>query len=157
MHVRTTAAAGSAVAAVAVLALAGCGGSGDSGSNAAAGTTSSSSAAGGGAASSAGGSSSAGGDSSTPTAVTVTATEFKLALPSTNLKPGTYTFTMNDAGKATHAIEIKGPGVDGAKSDAVGPGASSSVTVTLQPGTYDMWCPVGNHKAAGMETKLTVG
>jgi uncharacterized cupredoxin-like copper-binding protein len=156
MHVRTTGAAGSAVAAVAVLALAGCGGSGNSGSAAAGGTTSSS-AASGGATSSAGGSSSAGSDSSTPTAVTVTATEFKLALPSTNLKPGSYTFTMDDAGKATHAIEIQGPGVNGAKSDAVGPGGKATLTVTLQAGTYDMWCPVGNHRAAGMETKLTVG
>jgi uncharacterized cupredoxin-like copper-binding protein len=89
--------------------------------------------------------------------VTVTATEFKLALPSTHLAPGTYTFTMDNAGHATHSIEIDGPGVSNQESRTAGPGGTSTLTVTLQPGTYDMWCPVGNHRAEGMETKLTVG
>jgi plastocyanin len=89
--------------------------------------------------------------------VTVTATEYHLALPSTNLAPGTYTFTMDDAGHATHSIEINGPGVQNQKSATARPGGTARLTVTLQPGTYDLWCPVGNHRALGMETKLTVG
>jgi uncharacterized cupredoxin-like copper-binding protein len=105
--------------------------------------------------SSAAGSSSGGG--SAPQTVKVSATEYKLALPTTTFAPGTYTFQMADDGHATHAIEIAGPGVSGTKSDAVGPGASASLTVTLQKGTYQLWCPVGNHRAAGMQTTLTVG
>jgi uncharacterized cupredoxin-like copper-binding protein len=28
--------------------------------------------------------------------------------------------------------------------------------VTLQAGTYEVWCPIGNHRAMGMDTTLTV-
>src|SRR5918911_2437270 len=74
--------------------------------------------------------------SGTTTPVTVTATEFRLSLPSTHLAPGTYAFTMDNAGHATHAIEIRGPGVDGQMSGTAGPGGTATLTVTLQPGTY---------------------
>jgi plastocyanin len=144
------------VGAVAALVLAGCGSSG-SGSSTAAGTSGGTGATGSSQSSGGASGSSSAAAGGAPTAVTVTATEFALALPSTNLSPGTYTFTMADAGHATHAIELQGPGVNAVKSDTAGPGGKASITVTLQPGTYDMWCPVGNHRAMGMETKLTVG
>ena len=54
-----------------------------------------------------------------------------------------------------HAIAIEGGGVD--KDGAVvQPGGSSKVTVTLKPGTYEFYCPVPGHKAAGMKGTLTV-
>lgn len=37
------------------------------------------------------------------------------------------------------------------------PGESGSLTVDLQAGTYQIWCPVGNHRSQGMQTTLTVG
>jgi uncharacterized cupredoxin-like copper-binding protein len=137
MRVRGT---GAVVAAVALVlgpaALAGCGSDGSGGT-------------------AAGGSSPAAGG--TGTAVTVDASEYALKLPSDHLAPGTYTFTMDNVGHATHAIEIQGPGVDKAKSSTAGPGGKATLTVTLQPGSYEMWCPVGNHKQAGMDTTFTVG
>lgn len=54
-----------------------------------------------------------------------------------------------------HAIAIEGGGVD--KDGAVvQPGGSSKVTVTLKPGTYEFYCPVPGHKAAGMKGTITV-
>jgi plastocyanin len=138
------------VAATAVLTACSSGGSGDSSSAAIDSTSSSPS-------SPAGGASSSAGAGSAPRTVTVSATEFKLSLPTTTFSPGTYTFRMSDDGQATHAIEIQGPGVDGQKSDTAGPGGTASLTVTLQKGTYTMWCPVANHRAVGMQTTLTVG
>jgi uncharacterized cupredoxin-like copper-binding protein len=35
-------------------------------------------------------------------------------------------------------------------------GQSASLPVDLQPGTYEIWCPVGEHKAKGMTTTITV-
>jgi uncharacterized cupredoxin-like copper-binding protein len=32
----------------------------------------------------------------------------------------------------------------------------ASVTVDLKAGDYEFYCPVGNHRAEGMEGKLTV-
>lgn len=130
--------------------LAGCG-SGSSGGSGSAAAGGSSSTAGGSAAAA---SPAAGGAG---TQVTVDASEYSLKLPSNHMAPGTYTFTMDNVGHATHAIEIEGPGVDHARSSTAGPGGTATVTVTLQPGSYEMWCPVGNHKQAGMDTTITVG
>ena len=126
------------------------GGSSDGAGTAAAGTSS-------GAASSGTGAEASGEAPSGTQTVPVKATEFALALPTTTFAPGTYTFVMSDDGHATHAIELAGPGVNNVKSDAVGPGGSASLTATLQKGTYTLWCPVGNHRAEGMLTTLTVG
>jgi len=64
---------------------------------------------------------------------------------------------MRNDGNATHAIEIDGPGVEDQKSSTAGPGGTATLTVTLQPGKYTMYCPVGNHRAMGMQTTFTVG
>ncbi len=72
-------------------------------------------------------------------------------------KAGTVTLDMANPGSSglPHAIAVEGNGVD--KSGAtVQPGGSSKVTVTLKPGTYQFYCPVPGHKAAGMEGTLTV-
>src|SRR4051812_49544512 len=62
----------------------------------------------------------------------------------------------NPAGSHTrHGIEVEGHGVE-KRGRNVKPGKTSTVTVTLKPGTYDYYCPVDGHHAAGMEGKLTV-
>jgi len=108
-----------------------------------------------------GGNSSGGGSSSTTAAgghtITVTETEYKLALNTTSVSPGKYTFVAKDAGGATHALEIDGPGVSDKATGTVNPGQSTQITVTLQKGTYTLYCPVDGHRKLGMETTLTVG
>jgi uncharacterized cupredoxin-like copper-binding protein len=89
--------------------------------------------------------------------VDVTATDFKFALPMTHLTPGTYNFVEKNAGQTTHAMEIDGPGVSDQKSSPVEPGSTTSLTVTLQKGTYEFYCPIDSHRAMGMQTTLTVG
>ena len=72
-------------------------------------------------------------------------------------KAGKVTLDMTKPGSSglPHAIAIEGNGVD--KDGAtVQPGGSSKVTVTLKPGTYQFYCPIPGHKAAGMEGTLTV-
>jgi plastocyanin len=88
--------------------------------------------------------------------VTVQMTDFRLALPET-LTPGTYTFVAVNAGQTVHAIQIDGPGVSDQRTPGdVRPGQSASLTVTLQPGSYDIYCPVDGHRAMGMDTHFTV-
>ena len=53
-----------------------------------------------------------------------------------------------------HAVEIEGNGVEEA-SDTV-TSSKTSVTADLKAGTYTFYCPVGNHRAEGMEGTLTI-
>jgi hypothetical protein len=90
--------------------------------------------------------------------VTVQMTDYRLALSQQNLTPGTYTFVAVNAGQTVHAIEVDGPGVSDQRTPGdVQPGQSASLAVTLQPGSYELYCPVDGHKAKGMDTHFTVG
>ena len=42
------------------------------------------------------------------------------------------------------------------KTPTISPGASTAVTVTLQKGSYEVYCPVDSHKAMGMDLHITV-
>jgi uncharacterized cupredoxin-like copper-binding protein len=149
--------AGAVVAVAAAVVLAGCGSSSGGGTAAAGSSSAGGGSAGGGSAGTAGGGTASAAAGGGGTQVTVDASEYALKLPSNTMAPGTYTFTMDNVGHATHAIEIEGPGVDKVKSSTAGPGGKATLTVTLQPGSYELWCPVGNHKQAGMDTTITVG
>ena len=144
-------------AVVLALALAGCGGDSPtaSGSSAATGGASSSvpttAAAGGWTAASAG-------TPDTAAAATVTATEseFAIDLSRRQLPAGAYTVTVTNSGKGTHSLTIKGPGGVDVTSKTLHGGESTTMTVTLQSGKYEVYCPIGNHRSMGMDTSLTV-
>jgi uncharacterized cupredoxin-like copper-binding protein len=131
-----------AAALVAVFTVAACGGSGTSGASS--NTT---------AVTSAG----ASGANTSASQVTATLTEFHIALSRSSLTPGAYTFVATNSGSATHALEITGPGVSNAHTGNISPGQSTNLTVTLQAGSYDVFCPVDGHKGLGMDLTLTVG
>jgi plastocyanin len=54
-----------------------------------------------------------------------------------------------------HAVEIEGNGVEEETETVTGQDAPP-LTVDLKPGTYEIYCPVGDHRAEGMEATLTV-
>jgi len=93
--------------------------------------------------------------SAAATAVTVTMTEFKFAMDPA-LKAGSYTLHAVNAGQYPHALELSGPGVSNQKTAVVQPGQSADLAVTLQAGSYDIWCPVPGHRAKGMEVHVDV-
>jgi plastocyanin len=90
------------------------------------------------------------------TALTATEADFSITLSSGSLPAGTFTVTVRNDGSATHSLTIQGPGGVDQTSDTVQGGESTTMTVTLQPGAYEVFCPIGNHRAMGMDTTLTV-
>jgi plastocyanin len=70
-------------------------------------------------------------------------------------KAGKVTIDLSNPSPVPHAIEVEGNGVE-AEGKVVTKDGTSTATADLKPGTYDFYCPVGNHRAAGMEGKLTV-
>ncbi len=87
------------------------------------------------------------------TKVAVTETEFKVEAASTSLKAGQITFQAKNAGKIPHDLAIK---QTGDKTKLIQPGGTAELTVTLKPGTYELYCTVPGHEAAGMKQNITV-
>jgi len=92
-----------------------------------------------------------------PAAVSAKLSEWKVELSEGTITAGTVTFTIANVGSIPHAFEVEGEGIE-KETDVIQPGASAKLTLTLQPGTYEVYCPVGNdsHKKLGMETQLKV-
>jgi uncharacterized cupredoxin-like copper-binding protein len=70
-------------------------------------------------------------------------------------KAGKVTIVMDNPSDLPHAVEIEGNGVEVA-GDTVMKGGVSEASADLKAGKYEFYCPVGNHKDAGMEGTLTV-
>lgn len=86
----------------------------------------------------------------------ISETDFELTPSTVTIdKAGTYAFEATNDGQTDHALEIEGEGVE-AETETLAPGESGSVTVDLEAGTYEMYCPVGNHKDLGMEGEVSV-
>ena len=92
-----------------------------------------------------------------PSAVTAKLSEWKVELSTATVTAGAVTFTITNTGTIPHAFEVEGRGVE-RETDVIQPGSTSTLTLTLAPGTYEVYCPVGedSHKKLGMETHLTV-
>jgi uncharacterized cupredoxin-like copper-binding protein len=88
--------------------------------------------------------------------VSISETEFKLDPATVTLdEAGRYTFKAVNDGEVDHALEVEGEGVE-EETETIGPGESAEVTVELKAGTYELYCPVGNHKDEGMEGSVSV-
>jgi plastocyanin len=70
-------------------------------------------------------------------------------------KAGKVTVDFANPSSVPHAVEIEGNGVEEV-SETVTSSDAPPITVDLQPGTYEYYCPVGGHEAAGMKGTLTV-
>jgi uncharacterized cupredoxin-like copper-binding protein len=134
----------SASIALAALAIAGCGGD-DNTTTTAAGeentTTTTTGAAG------------AGGQT-----LNVSETEYQIDPPDPTVQPGTVSFEITNDGSVDHNLEVEGPEGEQELEQDLAPGQSGTLTVDLsQPGSYEFYCPVGDHRERGMEGEITVG
>jgi uncharacterized cupredoxin-like copper-binding protein len=88
--------------------------------------------------------------------MTVTESEFSIALDTTTLPAGTYTFKVTNTGQFPHDLTIDGPGVEDKATPTLESGSSGDLTVTLQKGSYEFYCSVPGHKERGMELMVQV-
>jgi hypothetical protein len=90
-----------------------------------------------------------------PKPVTVTLREYEVGMPHT-LAPGAYLFTVRNEGSEPHSFEIEGNTMEVSLPTEVQPGETQTLPVDLAPGTYKVYCPVGEHDERGMQMSLTV-
>ena len=95
------------------------------------------------------------GEAAPADAVELVATDFAFEPSSLTLDAaGEHTLTLANEGEFPHALAFDD--LDAATGN-VDPGSSGEVTVELEPGSYTIYCPVGNHRDQGMEGTLVVG
>lgn len=90
------------------------------------------------------------------TQIIVSENEFSINVPNPQLTPGTYTFVVENSGSVSHDLVIEGPGVESRRTPRIESGGSGELSVNLEPGSYTLWCSVGNHRELGMSTEITV-
>jgi hypothetical protein len=73
-----------------------------------------------------------------------------------SLPAGSTTFMISNNGTNEHGFEVEGNGIEEELDPTLQPGENGTLQVDLQPGTYEVYCPVGNHRAEGMTMQLTV-
>jgi plastocyanin len=88
--------------------------------------------------------------------VAVTEGEMFIELSEDSYSPGTYTFEVTNTGSMQHDFVVEQDGDDVASTEVLRPGESTTLEVELTPGDYVFYCSVGNHRAMGMETPVTV-
>ncbi len=92
-----------------------------------------------------------------PTPVAAILSEWTVRLSEAAVPAGQVTFNVTNNGSIPHAFEIEGKGTE-RKTPLIQPGESAVLTLTLDPGTYEIYCPVGqdSHRKLGMETRFKV-
>ena len=104
---------------------------------------------------------SAGGEVGSPVegAMIIGLSEWKIESPMDTLPAGRYTFRVENTGSRQHALDIEGNGKEWETGD-IRPGGASELTVELEPGTYELYCPVEEkdveHDDRGMKRKIVV-
>ena len=97
-----------------------------------------------------------GGSGGAVNAVDVTLDEWSIAPQTISVDTtGEVTFRVTNAGAQQHALEVEGGGVE-EETDTLDPGSDGTLTVTLERGTYEVYCPLFDHRSRGMEATLAV-
>ncbi len=87
--------------------------------------------------------------------VDVALVDFDINMPST-LPAGSVVFRVTNQGSGEHNFEVEGQGNEHVFPQNLEPGETQTMQVDLQQGSYEVYCPVGDHRSRGMESDLTV-
>ena len=69
---------------------------------------------------------------------------------------GETTIRVVNNGEVPHALEVEGDGIE-VETGSIAPGEAAELIVELREGEYEVYCPIGDHRAEGMEGTLVVG
>ena len=89
--------------------------------------------------------------------IPVTLSEWKVKLGRDTVPAGKISFQVKNEGTMTHGFFVRGNGVQQGSPD-IPVGQSGTLTLTLKPGSYTVYCPLADlsHRKAGMLTTLVV-
>ena len=91
-------------------------------------------------------------------AVDVTLAEWSVTLSRESVAAGALAFNIRNTGSVVHRFEVEGNGEEWVSED-IPPGDEVTMSLNLEPGVYEVYCPIANgtnHRAQGMTTTLRV-
>lgn len=74
----------------------------------------------------------------------------------TPISAGPTVFRVSNEGNLEHGFAITGEGIEEALAAPLQPGETGMLRVVLEPGPYDVFCPVADHRERGMEMEIMV-
>ncbi|HJW95570.1 MAG TPA: hypothetical protein VJ901_18275 [Thermoanaerobaculia bacterium] len=92
---------------------------------------------------------------SAPPQVAVDLTEYSINMPD-SLAAGPQQLQITNHGEQQHNFVIEGAGVHQQLASNLTRGGTATLDVDLKPGTYEVYCPVDEHKGKGMHRTITV-
>lgn len=92
------------------------------------------------------------------TNVKVTLTEWKIRMSADTVPAGRVSFTITNDGSMNHAFHVQGANKYDKETREIAKEEVAQLTVTLKPGTYEIFCPLAasSHMLAGMKQTLVV-
>lgn len=89
--------------------------------------------------------------------VAVRLSEWKLELSQLTVPTGEVEISVKNGGTMPHALEIEGQGIE-KELEPINAGATSKLRLNLPPGTYELYCPIGDgaHEKMGMIAHIEV-
>lgn len=84
--------------------------------------------------------------------------EYSIELPALKtFAPGSSTFEVTNVGQIPHNLVIEGGKIAGrVTTPTIAPGEMLQLRVSLEAGTYTLYCSIDGHRKLGMLAKLTV-
>ena len=92
-----------------------------------------------------------------PARLQVSADEFSFALSRAAVKQGPAIIELVNFGEDPHDLRLRRiGGTRTLRLRTVAPGRRGVLEATLAPGTWQLWCSLGDHRARGMRATLVV-
>ena len=86
--------------------------------------------------------------------VAIKETEFVLDPSDPTTGAGPVSIEVTNDGSIPHDLEVEGNGIEEV-TDTIEPGGSATLDVDLEPGSYKIYCTIGDHEEQGMVGELT--
>jgi hypothetical protein len=91
-----------------------------------------------------------------PELVSVTLTDSAIVVTPGLVGRGKVVLEIRNDGQLEHAFHIAGPGTDEQSDEFLTTGQHRRMPIKLEPGTFRISCPDGDHAARGMSARLAV-
>ena len=73
-----------------------------------------------------------------------------------DLKPGPAVIEITNNGKEEHSFVFEGTDTVERLEENIKPGETKTMNVNLEPASYNVYCPIDNHKNKGMASVINV-